>query len=171
LHAGSGAAQIALGAVILATIAVGLGWFGLLAAGLVFCALAWLLREMAGLLARVEASASRSRSRLLMQVGTFGWLIDAVIVGLVARGLEAHPWQPAADRLFPPIMLVALLRILPAVIERRWTAWLGDRALLALALAGAMAGGIAGLAVHAGAMAAAFAGIVLPGLTKRLTRP
>ena len=111
------------------------------------------------------------RGKLVAQVAVYGWLIDAIVIGLTAFGSPEHVWQPAPDRLFPPLMLVALLRMLPRVLEGRWTAWLGDRALLALALAAAVAAGGGSIATHAGALLAAFAGIALPGLTKRLTRP
>lgn len=171
LHAGSGAAHLAIGAAILAAIAIGLGWFGFFAAGLVVCALGWITREIAGLLARVEAGPAPVRQGLLEQVAAYGWMIDAVIIGLVAFGSPGHVWQPVPDRLFPPFMLVALLRILPNAVHGRWTAWLGDRALLALALASAVAGGAGSYVTHAGAVVAALAGIALPGLTKRLTRP
>lgn len=171
LHAGSGAAHLAVGSAMLALIAAGLGWFGLFTAGLIVCALGWVLREIAGLLARVEARPASLRHRMLEQVAAYGWIIDATIVGLAAFGSQGHAWQPVPDRLFPPLMLVALLRILPRVVEGRWTAWLGDRALLALVLAGAVAGGVGSFATHAGAVVAALAGIALPGLTKRLTRP
>ncbi|MFM5884436.1 MAG: hypothetical protein ACKOQ3_03750 [Novosphingobium sp.] len=171
IHAGSGSAHIAIGAIILALMAMGAGWFGNFVVGLVLAALASISSDTAGLLARVEAQSSFRRTRLLQADRGFGWLIDAVLVGLAGFGAATHPGQGDWDRLFPPFMLIALLRILPNVIDRRWTAWLGDRGLLAIALAAALFGGIGGPVLHIGAVIAALAGIALPRLTKRLTRP
>ncbi|MDE2410677.1 MAG: hypothetical protein KGM18_02770 [Sphingomonadales bacterium] len=170
LHAGSGAAHLIIGAAMLAAIAIGAGWLGFYATGLVFCAFGWFLCEAAGLLARVEAGTS-SGQRLFNQVSSYGLAIDAIIIGLAGFGAEAHPWQSLPDRLFPAFMLVALLRILPRVVSLRWSAWFQDRAVLAVILAGALAGGAGNFVLHAGAVIAALAGIGLPGLTKRLTRP
>lgn len=171
LHAGSGAAHLAMGAAMLAAIALAAGWLGFFATGLVFCALGWIFRETAGLLARVETGMSQTRQKVLGQVSAYGGLIDGIIIGLTGWGMAAHPWQHLSDRFFPALMLVALLRILPNVIEARWTAWFSDRAVLALGLAGALASGAGSAIVHASAALAALAGIALPRLVKRLTRP
>ncbi|WP_296680181.1 hypothetical protein [Novosphingobium sp.] len=170
LHAGSGAAHVAIGAAMLAAIALAAGWLGFFATGLIFCALGWLCREASGLLARVETGISRTRLQVLGQVHSYGWTIDAIIIVLLGWGAPAHPWQHLSDRFFPAFMLIAVLRLLPRVIEKRWTAWLDDRALLALTLSAALASGLGSIAIHSAAVIASLAGIVLPGLTKRLTR-
>ena len=75
------------------------------------------------------------------------------------------------DRLFPPFMLVAQLRILAAVHEGRWCAWLTDRSILSLALIGAILGRIGSEAAHGGAALAAIAILVQLSGKSRLTRP
>lgn len=171
LHAGSGATHLTIGATMMGVIALTAGWLDFFATGLIFCALGWICRETAGLLARVETGMSHTRQQVLGQVAVYGWVIDGAIVGLTGWGMATQPWQHLADRFFPAFMLVALLRILPSVIEARWTAWLADRAVLALGLSAALAAGVGSAAVHIGAAVAAAAGIVLPRLSKRLTRP
>ena len=139
--------------------------------GLVFCALAWVVREVAVLLARVEADETETKSQVFAGVAPFGWILDAILIGLVGLGSSMHAGQPWLDRLFPPAMLVAMLRILPGVLKGRFVQICHDRALLASVLAVAVALGSGSLATHVGAIVAALAGIAVPGLTKRLTRP
>ncbi|PKB25541.1 hypothetical protein B0I00_0743 [Novosphingobium kunmingense] len=171
LHAGSGATHLAIGAAMMAAIAVAAGWLGFFATGLIFCAVGWLCREIAALLARVETGLLQGRHQVLAQVGSYGWMVDAIIIGLVGWGSTTLPLQDLPYRFFPAFMLVALMRIIPGLSQARWTAWLGDRAALALGLAAALGAGVGTIAVHAGAVAAALAGILVPRLTKRLTRP
>ncbi len=94
-----------------------------------------------------------------------------MLVVLSGWGIAGAPWQHAAERFFPSFMLVALLRIVPRLMPGRWSAWLEDRALLALGLAAVVATGAGAEAIHAGAVLAALAGIALSGLASRLTRP
>ncbi|MFM5893771.1 MAG: hypothetical protein ACKOQM_04980, partial [Novosphingobium sp.] len=75
------------------------------------------------------------------------------------------------DRLFPPFMLIAQLRILAAIHDGRWGAWLTDRSLLSLVLIGALLGRIGSEAAHGGAVLAAIAILVQLGSKSRLTRP
>ncbi|HEX4847621.1 MAG TPA: hypothetical protein VFV30_05720 [Novosphingobium sp.] len=170
LHAGSGARALVIAAALMALLALGSGWFNLLTLGLGFAALGWLLRECAVLLARIETESPHRRAGLDSKE-IYGWLTDGIIVVLTALAVEAHAGQHFIDRLFPPFMLVALLRILPRLVSPRWAAWFGDRALLALVLGGAVASGAGSAAVHIAAALAALAGIVLPMAQSRLTRP
>jgi hypothetical protein len=101
----------------------------------------------------------------------YGWLIDGIVVALAGWGSSPAPWPHAYDRYFPAFMLVALLRILPRSLNPRAAAWLEDRALLALGLAAAIVAGLGSEALHLAAVVAALAGILLPGLSSRLTRP
>ncbi|MFC0589230.1 hypothetical protein ACFFF7_07380 [Novosphingobium aquiterrae] len=171
IHAGSGSTHLGIGAVMLMLLAAVAGWFGFFVAGLILAAFASISGEVAGLLGRVEAQSIYRQTRLIKADRGFGWMIDALLIGLAGFGTASQHGQTDWDRLFPPFMLIALLRILPQVIDRRWAASLGDRGLLALGLASALAGGVGSVAVHAGAVVAAIAGIVLPRVTKRLTRP
>ena len=69
-------------------------------------------------------------------------------------------------------MLFALLRIVPRALAGRWTAWLGDRALLAIGLLALVVGaGVGDFAIKLAAVLLALAGILLPRGELRLTRP
>lgn len=171
LHAGSGAAHLAVAAGGLGVMALGAGWLKLIGVGLILCGLGWILREASELLARIDGDGPRPLSRAFGQATIYGLLLDAVMIGLAGWAVSAEPWQPMPDRFFPPFMLVALLRMLPRILPGRWTAWLDDRALLALGLAGAVASGKGSEVIHLAAAVAAVAGIALPGLQKRLTPP
>lgn len=170
LHAGSGTMALVIAAAVFALLGLGAGWFNLLPLGLGLVAIGWLLRECAVLLSRIESDATHLRKGLDSKE-LYGWLCDGLIVVLAAWGSHMHLGQHFVDRLFPPFMLVALLRILPRLFAPRWTGWFGDRALLALGLGVAIALGAGSAAVHVAAALAGVAGILAsPGLS-RLTRP
>lgn len=170
LHAGSGPATLAIAAAIAALFAVGAGWLALAPLGLALCALGWILRESAVLLVRIDSDSARPRRALGSRVA-YGWLIDGIVVALAGWGSSPAALPHDYDRYFPAFMLVALLRILPRSLGPRAAAWLEDRALLALGLAAALVAGQGSEAIHLAAVAAALAGILLPGLSSRLTRP
>jgi hypothetical protein len=122
------------------------------------------------LLSRIESEASHLRKGLDSKE-LYGWLCDGLIVVLAAWGSQMHLGQHFIDRLFPPFMLVALLRILPRLLAPRWSGWFGDRALLALGLGGAIAFGAGSVTVHVAAALAGLAGILASLSPSRLTRP
>ena len=170
LHAGSGARALVIAAVVLALLALGAGWFGLPVLGLGLIALGWVLRESAALLARIEHEA-QPRRRGIDSLAAYGWAIDGVIVLLLGWGAGIDPAHSWLDRMFPPFMLVAQLRIVAAIHDGRWGAWLTDRSLLSLVLMGALLGRIGSEAAHGGAALAAVATLALLGTKSRLTRP
>lgn len=170
LHAGTGGNALLFAAVVCVLLALGAGWFGFAATGLGLCALGWLLREMASLLVRIERDETAPRKRI-DALGLFSWGIDAALVVLLAWAMLRGDGQQFLDRLFPPFMLIALLRIVAALPTGRWSGWLSDRGLAALALMGATLGGLASQAAQAGASLAAVAAIVLARAKNRLTRP
>lgn len=170
LHAGSGTMALVVAAAVFAVLGLGAGWFNLLPLGLSLIAIGWLLRESAVLLSRIETEAHHLRKGLDSKE-LYGWLCDGLIIVLAAWGSHMHSGQHFADRLFPPFMLITLLRILPRLFAPRWAGWFGDRALLALGLAGAIAFGAGSAAVHVAAVLAGLAGIVASLGPSRLTRP
>lgn len=169
LHAGSGAGMLAIGAALLALLGLGAGWCGLVPLGLGACALGWILRHAAILLARIEDDQRAEASRALSSDAAYGWLLDGIVVALIAWGSDLPAMVPQYVRYFPGIMLVALLRILPRTLGMRWGAWLDDRALLAVLLAGATISGLGDEAVRALAIGLALAGILIPRGDSELT--
>jgi len=170
LHAGTGSRALVIAAVVLALLALGAGWFALPVLGLGLTALGWILRESAALLARIEFEAAPKR-RGIDSLAVYGWALDAVIILLFGWGAGIDPAHSLLDRMFPPFMLIAQLRIVAAIHDGRWGAWLTDRSLLSLALMGAVLGRIGSEAAHGGAVIAAIAALALLGGKSRLTRP
>jgi hypothetical protein len=130
LHAGTRPYVIALAAAITALLAAGAGWFGWPSAGFALLALAWLLQQVAGLLARVERDSLLAWSgRAPLDVAA-EWGYDAVFIGLSAWRSEIPaaigvPWGIAW---FPPVVLFLLLRLLALIAPgAAWTWWLNDR--------------------------------------------
>lgn len=171
LHAGTGSAQLAIGALILGLMAIGAGALGHFAVGLGFGVLSWILYEVASAFAGIEADEDPGSARVRLRQHLFEWASDAMLVVFAGLGSAQHSPDTLVDRLFPPFMLIALLRLLPKIVPGRLVAILGDRALVGSGLAIAVGAGIAGPAVQIGAIVAALTGIAVPGLTKRLTRP
>ena len=170
LHAGTGARALVIAAVVLALLALGAGWFGLPGLGLGLIAVGWVMRESAALLARIEHDAAPRRSGI-DSLAAYGWAIDGVIVLLLGWGAGLEPGYSWLDRMFPPFMLIAQLRIVAAIHDGRWGAWLTDRSLLSLALLGALLGRIGSEVAYGGAVVAAIAALALLGTKSRLTRP
>lgn len=170
LHAGNGAGMIGVAALLLGALGLGSGWFGFIPLGFGLCGLGWILREAAVLLARIESDALDGPSGGLTRQVLYGWLLDAVIVMLAGWGTALNAAQPDPDRMFPPLMLIALLRIVPKAIGGRWTSWLEDRAVLCVILGGAIIAGVGNEAIHIAALALAIAGILVPRAKSRITR-
>ena len=170
LHAGTGARALVSAAVVLALLALGAGWFGLPVLGLGLIALGWVLRESAALLARIEHDAA-PRPRGIDSLAAYGWAIDIVIVLLMGWGAGPELGYSWLDRMFPPFMLVAQLRIVAAIHDGRWGAWLTDRSMLSVALLGALLGRVGSEAAHGGAVVAAIAALAVLSTKTRLTRP
>lgn len=170
LHAGTGSRALVVAAVVLALLALGAGWFALPLLGLTMTALGWILRESAALLARIEHDGP-PRKRGIDSLTAYGWAIDAVIVLLMGWTASLDPGHALIDRLFPPFILIAQLRILAATHDGRWGAWLTDRSLLSLVLIGALLGRIGSEAAHGGAVLAVIAILMQLGSKSRLTRP
>lgn len=171
LHAGSGSFAVIILALFIAMIGLVAGWFGYAVVGLLLCALGWIVRQAAALLTRIERDALGLPAPQYAPEAAYGWLLDVALVVLAAWGASVHAWQPHHDRFFPPFMLLALMRLLPGVLPRRWTHWLEDRGLLAVFLAGAVASGFGSVTFHVGAVVLALVGIVLSRDGIRITRP
>lgn len=170
LHAGSGSRMLIAGAVFAALLAVIAGAFGFVAAGFALCALGWLSRETARLLARVETE-SDPRKAFATSLSAYGWTIDLLLVALL--GIAAEPGHPMhlAERFFPALMLIALLRILAGAYGGRWRHWIGDRGVVSILLLGAVAGRIASETAHIGAVVAAGLALLAISRNSRLTGP
>ncbi len=171
LHAGSGAAHLAIASAMLVALALAAGWLGYFAVGLIFCAIGWLCREIASLLARIAPEGLDARNQMLGYIGIYRWLVDAVIIALLGWGTNAPASGAGADQFFPAFILIALVRIVPGFIDRGWTAWLWDRSLFGLGLGVAVASGWGSSAIYLAAVALSVVAIWFARAPTRLTRP
>lgn len=146
LHAGSGGRAVALGGFVLLVLAGGAAWFGWAAFALALLVPAWLARQSAGIIESIQNDALGAPVSFWAKGGIFGWLLDAVLVGILACAVMPLGGEPLWHRLFAPVMLVGLLRLVGRV-EPGWRGWLGDRSLLALLLCACTLGGILPFAV------------------------
>ena len=130
LHAGTRPYVIALGAVVMALLGTGAGWFGWIGAGFAMLALAWLVHQVASLLARVERDSLISWSGGAPLDHLADWILDGMFITLCAWRSEIPavtgvPWGIAW---FPPVVLFMVLRLLQHLRPgEAWIWWLGDR--------------------------------------------
>jgi hypothetical protein len=171
LEAGGGAGALFAAAVATTAMGMGAGWFGFVGPGLALCALAWILLVAFALLERIHSDHSVGRSRIPARGLILAWALDAALVALAGWGSAEVPGLPWFERYFPPLMLFAVLRLVPKALATRWTAWLDDRVLVAAAIAAGVAMGHGGAVLHGAALLVAAAGILLPRGEVRLTRP
>jgi len=133
LHAGTRPYVIALGAAITALLGTGAGWFGWSGPGFAMLALAWLVHQVASLLARVERDSLISWSGGAPLDHLADWVLDGIFITLCAWRSEIPavtgvPWGIAW---FPPVVLFMLLRLFQRLQpEEAWIWWLGDRFLI-----------------------------------------
>ena len=175
LHAGSNGTVLAIAALLLALLGVVWSGFGLHAIGFLACAASWVLFTTSAMLRRIERDSLYLRPIAIDRKKVLGWVMDAILAAQMAATISPVPGQLWVGRLFAPVMLLGLARLLPRVAagavpvngsENRaasrsggWAGWLGDRAVLALVLAGAAFVGVAGPA--AVVLALAYLGIGL----------
>ena len=140
LHAGTRPYVIALAAVVIALLGSGAGWFGWCGPGFAMLALAWLVQQVAGLLARVERDSLIAWSGGAPLDQFAEWVLDGMFITLCAWRSEipAVTSVPWGITWFPPVVLFLLLRLLRRVQpEEHWTWWLNDRFIVGAALASA----------------------------------
>lgn len=147
LHRGNAGRSAFLLALVVLAIALGAGWFGMTGLGLILCGVAWIVVRGAGILRRIEHSADARASGLLPGEAALLWLVDAAMVVVLVWRAPLMPWQSTADAAFAPLVLLGLLRLLPALLDRKRMGWLEDRAILAVLL-----GLLAGLGLISGAL-------------------
>jgi len=168
LQGGVGGLYCHVAAFILLLVALGLGWFGFAASGLLGCALAALLVRVGSHLDRAEAGGMAARSGR-PAVAALPMAIDATIVALLAWHPLHRVWETAFDRAFAPLVLVLALHLATRVLSGPAAAWMADRFALTVVLALAAALGLAIPVAQALALAAIITVIVLAPPRVRLT--
>lgn len=172
LQSGSGGNAVGIFAVVAALLALGAGWFRFSAIALFLCVAADVLRRAASLLLQIERRSLGLRRSALPRQLLFGWGLDAVLVLILSWSQPAAPGEGPFVHAFPAIMLIAMLRLIPDLLQTRWGHWLEDRGVFALALGlvVVVAGGMPGGFIAALAVVLALLGTAWPGRPSRLTR-
>lgn len=136
LHARTRPWLVGLASLVLVLLAVGAGWWGWTGLAFGFLGLAWVVLQVAQQLARVERDSLLEASGTLRGGSLLSPLLDAGLVGACAWHGPSLGLSGGAGTWFPPLVLVLLLWLFPVVLrDFRWTAWLCDRLMVALALA------------------------------------
>lgn len=151
--AGSGAAMIAGSGLVVGLLGLVARWFAMPVLAFGAVALAGLGLGLAEVLARIEARARMAPPGLVTRLLGGGWAFDLLLLVLMAWAIPPIPGTWLLARLFAPLMLLGLLRLVPGVLARGWAAWLHDRVLLALGLAAASLAGVVPQAIAVAALA------------------
>jgi hypothetical protein len=169
LHAGSGGNVVAICAAALGILALAIGWAGFPASALLLCALAWITRRAAAQLLAIERESLALASENALRMKIFDWALDIALITIIVWNTAPFPLPPPWQRLFAPLMLVCLVRLLPRITERKWAVWVADRSLLVLILAIGAGSGVLAPAVAALAAALGLSSALWPAAKKRLT--
>lgn len=169
LDAAGGSAPLAIGAALLIALGLGTGWFGHAAIGLGLCGTGWIIWKCREVLGRVELGRRGQTAKFAVPPALLAVLFDAALVALCGWGIEPGAGPVPYAHYFAPVMLVALLRLVPRTIHSRLTPWIEDRALACAIIAGGIGLGYGNELVHFTALALAAAGIALPRAQTRLT--
>jgi hypothetical protein len=170
LHGGHGSTSLALGCFVLLATALGAGWFGMTTAGFVFVGLAWIVLKAMTMVQLLEQSAMARGTLPQLQDALLGWIIDITIIVLVVWRSPMLPWDAPVDRVFEPLILIGVLRLLEKSLAKPLSTWCGDRSLLALLLGLAALSDALGAGVRLLALGLTFGGLALAGGLARLTR-
>lgn len=173
MHSGSGGNAVGILAVVLLLLGGGAGWFQSTVFALMLCTSADVVGRAARLLLRIERQSLNLPRSVLPRELSFGWAMDITLVLILSWSRPPEIGEDAFLHAFPAIMLVAMLRLLPQIVARRWAAWLQDRGLICLLLAFVVgvAGGMPAGWIAALVVALAVLGAAWPDRPSRLTRP
>lgn len=169
LHAGGGSMVVLLATFIALLMALGMGWLGLTIVGLFFTAFAGLLGRVAGSLRRVESASLSLPPPFFPLEKLSAWLVDIALVAVVVWSAPLAPWESFGHRLFPPLMLVLMLRLLPRNVDRALAPWIRDRIVVILLLATAVLLGFLLEGVQIAVLLLAVAAMLFPRRKPQLT--
>jgi len=170
LHANGGGNAVHIAGLVSLLLGLGAGWFAHTAVALGFAGIACLLLLASAMLSRVERHSLALPDAAWPRETASGWLLDAAIVAILAWSVPAGPWMGLPQRLFAPLMLIAVIRLLPRAMEAPWLAAVVDRFALTILLSAAALAGYQHHAVYVLALGLAMLGVLLPREPTKLTR-
>ena len=149
--------------VALVLLALGLGWLGFVASGLVLVAAGWVLLQAVERLGRLQRDALGQAARWPWVGALFAGGVDLALVALLTMAMPELPGQLPPERAFPAIMLIGLLRLLPRTQTARAARWCADRMVLIAVLVAVVAGRGSSIGIPALCVLLVLLGLVLPG--------
>ncbi len=167
LNAGTSPVVITLAAVLTAILGAGAGWFGFAWLGFLLLGAAWLIRQTAVLLTRVEGGAVEPRAGT---AAAFLWGGDLLFVLIASWRSEipVAPGIPAGSALFAPVVLFALLHLVMRIVPQETSAhgWFADRLLVGIGLGVVSISAPFDAALMIVVILLLLTGLILPGFIK-----
>jgi hypothetical protein len=136
-----GSQTFALGSIVAILLALAVGWFGFIAVALFGCALAVVAALGCGILRQVERESLTMPQDRWALSDILGWIIDIALVAVLSWAMPVFAWESGWQRVFAPLMLLIVLRLVTQTAKEAWAGWLADRFLFCLILAGAALAG------------------------------
>lgn len=162
LHAGNASNAASLAVLAVLVLAAALGWFGVVWAGFLCAAIAWLTVEAVSLLRLAERQATGQLPPAITRSDVLGWLVDVAFGMLSLAGISRMAGEAALSWIFPPAMLLLLLALVPRLLPGAAAAWIRDRALLGVLLALAAALGQLEVMIELLSVGLVLAALVVP---------
>lgn len=162
LHAGNASNVLSAAVLVVLAISGGLAWFGAKVIGFLLVALAAILVESSRLLRSAERQALGQLPPAIPRADALGWVVDAVLGGLILASVPHLFGESLLSWLFPPVMFILLMSFMPRLVAGGIARLAGDRALIALILAFAAGFGQVEPIVEIMAVALVIVGMVLP---------
>lgn len=162
LHAGNASNVLSAAVLVALSISGGLAWFGASLFGFLLVALAGVLVESSRLLRAAERQSLGQLPPAIPRADALGWLVDVALGGLMLASVPRLFGETLLSWLFPPVMLILLMTLVPRVVAGGPVRLAGDRVLIALVLAFAAAFGQVEPVVEIMAVALVIVGMALP---------
>lgn len=168
----SGSGTVGLGlALLLLILALAVGWSGQLTAAFLLSGVAQVLLGAGTLLTSLRRDALGQAPGLAWAEAALNAGFDLVLAILLLMALPILPGQTQAERAFPPVMLIGLLRLLPQLLVGAWLPWLEDRLVLVAIFALLAAAGVLGASVPGMSVVLLVAGLAMSARQGRANPP
>ncbi len=118
-------------AVACAGMGIAAAWLALPLAGILLCALGWMVLEGGQALSAIDHADSGADEGPDRIAAAASYAVDCAFIAVLAFAL-AGSWT---ERFYPPLILLGMVRIGGGLIGAKWAEFIQDRALLALVLA------------------------------------
>lgn len=149
-------------AIVLTAMGLASSWFGFGVAGLLLAAIGWVVGCCWAVLDRLRRDVMGQRGGPAWRTTALALAFDAALVAMLTILLPVFPGQHLLERVFAPLMLVGLIRLLSRGLVGGWAALAEDRFVLVLMLTALVAGRVIWPGVPALAALLLVAGLVLP---------